>query len=305
MSNSFSEMVEGMQQGTHEWLAYRESHANASEAPAVMGQASFSPKNKRDLTLLRNGTTKKYVNKGMKRGNEREGIVRRYLEEQAREIIGLEDGDEIFPAVFHRNVDGLPMSASLDGFFMSKDGFRVGVEIKVCSKNSPYNVPEGEVCPSVMWQVVHQIVAAELDIVYIATECDGEVSLSSVVRQDCVGEQNKLLAEWLDVWPYIERGDEYPDKSKTEDKGFSALAKRWKQVDSMMRDFKMELDDLKEQMIGYADGSEEVSGEGVRLKLVAGRSTVDYSALDKDIRDSLPKKVGEPYWKITQDKDKT
>lgn len=96
-------------QGTTEWLLHRARHLNASELSAAMGMSSYITRAdfiKQKATGIApevDASTQYRFNKG----HEFEAIARPWAEE----IIG----EELAPVVLAGDVDGLPLSASLDG----------------------------------------------------------------------------------------------------------------------------------------------------------------------------------------------
>lgn len=102
-------------QGSEEWLQHRAKSLNASELAAAMGISSYLTRS--NLIAQKaigfapevDAATQRRFNKG----HEYEAIARPWAEE----IIG----DDIYPCVLAAEVDGLPLSASLDGQTMAGD----------------------------------------------------------------------------------------------------------------------------------------------------------------------------------------
>jgi putative phage-type endonuclease len=101
--------VHDLVQGSAEWLAHRRNHFNASDAPAMLG---ISPYKTRSQLLHEMATgivpdvdagTQKLFNDG------------HTYEAQARPVAELIIDDDLYPQVMSADVDGLPLSASLDG----------------------------------------------------------------------------------------------------------------------------------------------------------------------------------------------
>ena len=108
------QMIE-LQQGTQAWLEHRARHYNASDASAVLGLSRYKTRQQ----LMREKATgivpevDEATQRRFDKGHEFEAIARPWAEE----IIGA----ELFPVVLAGNVDGLPLSASLDGLTMLED----------------------------------------------------------------------------------------------------------------------------------------------------------------------------------------
>ena len=98
-----------LSQGSHEWHTHRQSHYNASDAPAMQGVSSHKSRNK----LLREKHTgiSDDVDAATQRlfddGHKYEAIAR----EWAEELIG----EDLYPVVMADDINGLALSASMDG----------------------------------------------------------------------------------------------------------------------------------------------------------------------------------------------
>lgn len=98
---------------TPEWHNHRASHYNASEAAAMLGLSKY--KTRQDLIREKaTGITQEIddaTQRRFDRGHEIEAIARTFAEE----CLDLDIGEALEPCVFSEDVDGLPLSASLDG----------------------------------------------------------------------------------------------------------------------------------------------------------------------------------------------
>ena len=105
--------AEKLQQGTPEWLAHRSKHFNASDAAAMLGLSKYKTR----AELLREKATgivpevNEHTQRLFDRGHEIEALARTYAEEYLD--IGIDESLE--PMVCAGDVDGLPLSVSLDG----------------------------------------------------------------------------------------------------------------------------------------------------------------------------------------------
>ena len=101
-----------LQQGSEAWHAHRAKHFNASDASAMMGLSPYKTR----AELLREKATgimpevDAATQRRFDRGHEIEALARPIAER----IIG----SELYPVVLSADVDGLPLSASLDGLTM-------------------------------------------------------------------------------------------------------------------------------------------------------------------------------------------
>lgn len=107
--------IHSVTQGTPEWHALRANHFTASEAPAMLGVSKYQTRAKLmqakalGVTEEVNEATQALFN----RGHEAEAMARPIAER----ILG----EELFPATVSKEIDGLPLLASLDGMTMLGD----------------------------------------------------------------------------------------------------------------------------------------------------------------------------------------
>jgi len=101
-------------QGSQEWIDFRSTKFNASDAPAMLGLSSYKTRTqlldeyKTGVTEEIDAATQKLFNDGHR------------FEAMAREIIEEEMDAELYPVVGSLDVFGLPLSASLDGMDMAE-----------------------------------------------------------------------------------------------------------------------------------------------------------------------------------------
>lgn len=102
-------------QGTPEWLAHRRQYYNASDAPAMMGLSPYKSRNDllRERAIGITPEIDEATQARFDRGHEFEAIARPWAEEIVEA--------ELYPVVLSGEVDGLPLSASLDGLTMAGD----------------------------------------------------------------------------------------------------------------------------------------------------------------------------------------
>lgn len=143
-------IIEGMQQGTEEWLKFRQYHVGASDAGTIMNLNPFTSR----LNLWEEKTLgwERKINDNMKRGHK--------MEVPARAEYQLLKGEFFYPMVAESS--HLPwMSASFDG--MTKD-LAKAVEIK-CGRSSHKLAMGGMIPPYYFAQLQHQMYVAELDCI--------------------------------------------------------------------------------------------------------------------------------------------
>lgn len=136
-----------LQQGSLEWQAHRAKHFNASDAAAMLGLSKYKTRGE----LLREKATgivpevDDATQARFDRGHEIEALARPIAEE----IIG----SELYPLVYSADVDGLPLSASLDGITMLED---VTWECKTANNALLDAMVEGGVIPIEYWPQMEQ-----------------------------------------------------------------------------------------------------------------------------------------------------
>ncbi len=96
-------------QGSDEWLKHRYSHLNASDAPAMMGVSSYRTRDEL-LYILKTG-----IHPEIDQHTQARFDLGHKYEAMARPIIERELGEDLFASTVCADVEGLPLSASLDG----------------------------------------------------------------------------------------------------------------------------------------------------------------------------------------------
>ncbi len=102
-------------QGTPAWLAYRQSHFNASDAAAMLGMSPFKTRSQL-MHEMHTGIVPEVDPRTQARfdaGHAAEAAARPLAEEMI--------DDDLFPVVGSLTVDGSPLSASFDGLTMARD----------------------------------------------------------------------------------------------------------------------------------------------------------------------------------------
>lgn len=102
-------------QGSPEWLAYRSTHFNASDAPAMMG---CSPYETRQQLMHR---IKTGITPDVDAATQRRFDAGHAIEEKLRGAAESLIGDDLAPLVGSREIEGLPLSASFDGVTLLHD----------------------------------------------------------------------------------------------------------------------------------------------------------------------------------------
>ena len=179
--------IHHLTQGTAEWHAFRATHRNASEAPAMMGVCAHTSRT--DLLRMKSTGAEREFSDWVQEHIIDEGHA---VEEPAREIAQSIIGQSLYPATVADDDDY--MAASLDG--MTMDG-EVLFEHKSWNKEkAAYMRETGQVPQQHYWQVQQQLVitgAAEL--LFMLSDGTREKMIYVIAKQDPDARET-LLAHW-------------------------------------------------------------------------------------------------------------
>lgn len=133
-------------QGTKEWADFRAKHFTASDAAAMMGMSKYKTR----AELLREKATgiipevDAATQARFDRGHAIEALARPFAEALI--------GEELFPVVLSAEVEGLPLSASLDGLTMAED---IAWECKSMNASLAEALAQGDI-PISYWPQMEQ-----------------------------------------------------------------------------------------------------------------------------------------------------
>lgn len=183
-------------QGTPPWHQHRASHFNASDASAMMGVSKYRSR----ASLLREKATgiAEEVDDAKQslfdRGHAAEELIRPIIEARLSE--------DLYPVTMSCIVDGLPLSASLDGQNLLGDTL---LECKLWNEKLATQVRAGELEPHYYWQLEQQLLVSGAERVIFATG-DGGDRLETLEYVSVPGRAEALIASWkqfeLDVAAY-------------------------------------------------------------------------------------------------------
>jgi putative phage-type endonuclease len=255
-----------LEQGTPEWHDFRSKHIGASEAPVIMGESPWATPIK--LWKERLGLIeKKADNAFMKRGRD--------LESQALEAFNNKMGSNCQPAVFES--DKYPfIAASLDGYDSDQ---KLIVEIKCPGQEDHLTACLGEVPAKYKWQLYQQMYVMGLDAICYASYRDGNIVVVPV--QYNKNYEKTWLSKTIKFWECLENFEEpeaIPSDLKCiETQEWEVLATKYKSANALMKKYKDESDEIKEQLKLIA--GESAQGGGITLVKSLVRGTVDYKAI--------------------------
>jgi putative phage-type endonuclease len=163
-----------LQQGSQEWLDWRESKIAATDASIIMGLNPF----KNVVTLWKEKLSivaAPPANEHMRRGQELEPIARALFIE--------ETGIDVEPLVIESDKYSW-MGASLDGIDATR---KIIVEIKCPSADTHLLAANGGIKPYYEAQMQHQLYASEAEICYYVsynTGCDPKFVVLEITRNE-------------------------------------------------------------------------------------------------------------------------
>ena len=147
-------------QGTPAWHAARARHFCASEAPAMLGVSKYMTRSEL-LAQKKTGITE-----DVSAGKQRLFDSGHEAEAKARPIAECIIGQDLFPMVGVREVDGLPLLASLDGIVMDES---LVWETKLWNESLAQACVAGELEPHYWAQLEHQLIVTQAETVLFTT----------------------------------------------------------------------------------------------------------------------------------------
>lgn len=197
--------IHNVEQGTPEWHKLRAEHFTASQAPAMMNCSPYM--SRRELLDMQKTGAQKEVTEHQQRifdrGHETEAMARVIVE---RDIIG----NELFPVVGTKEVDGLNLLASFDGLTMMMD---IGFEHKLWSETTLAKFSDGKTIddlPEYYWQLEQQLLVSEADYILFVVS-DGTKENMQWMRYEAKPERRaQLIAGWHQFKKDLETHDYTP-----------------------------------------------------------------------------------------------
>ena len=173
-------------QGTLEWDKYRSSHFNASDASAVLGISKYKTRDKVLYEKIHgSGEIDSATQALFNKGHEHEATARPWAEE----IIG----EELYPVVMSEDIDGLPLSASVDGITISNE---VAWEHKMLNKRLVASLSQG-VIPEEYHPQMEQIcmISGAITCLFMASSGDKDTMLHAWYKPN-----KELRAKIIQAW---------------------------------------------------------------------------------------------------------
>jgi len=151
-------------QGSPEWLAYRSTHFNASDTPAMLGVSPYKTRTEL-LHELHTGLSAE-----IDAATQRRFDLGHAAEAAARPLAESEIGEDLYPVVGSLEIDGLPLSASFDGLTMAED---IVWEHKLMNVNLAESLADG-IIPDIYHPQLEQqlMVSGAKKALFMATSAD-------------------------------------------------------------------------------------------------------------------------------------
>ncbi|WP_422461959.1 YqaJ viral recombinase family protein [Endozoicomonas sp. ALB115] len=176
-----------IQQGTPEWLALRQNHFTASEAPAMMGDSPFLNRDQL-LHQKKTGSTpevNEFQQKKFDAGHRAEAEARPLAEK----IVGA----DLFPATGVTIIDGLPLLASFDGLTMMED---LVFEHKLWNEKLVAQIEGEGIEPDYYWQLEQQLLVSGAERVLLVCSDGTSAKLRYVYYESHDHRREALIAGW-------------------------------------------------------------------------------------------------------------
>lgn len=238
-----------LEQGSAEWLEWRQSLRTASETPTVMNVNPHQSQN----ALRKQKTDKKptFVNEAMVRGSNMEPI--------ARAAVGEELGIHLEPRCYEMGLFG----ASLDAFG-ELGGVEVIVEIKCPSSSSSGYWDDLDEKHPTFWQLVHQKLCSGAERTFLYTYDEGRTRL-----QECHITEDHF-SQLIEAWNKFE--------SERTDEAFGDMATEYKSLKRIEKQIKDELSAISKTLKDQG----ECFGFGVAVSTVERKGSLNLQRLEEE-----------------------
>jgi len=270
-----------LEQGSHDWLLFRQNHLGSSDTPVVLGVSPYATR--MDLFNQKVHGYRQDVSSSMRRGHDLEPVARAMVEDEL--------GTFLFPEVYESDEYGF-MSCSLDG--ISPDG-KTMVEIK-CPKRSDHDMALcGKIPDKYVPQLQKQLLVMGLDdMTYFSF--DGQKGASVKVYRD-ESMIRRIVDEEKKFWDSVL--SKTPPTALTSDE--------WVPYALELAEVKKKLAPLEEQEKLLRQKLEEMCADGdlvyenLRFTSYLAKGAVDYGAIPnlREIDLELYRKPAQRRYKFT------
>lgn len=280
-----------LQQGTPEWLAWRQMHMTASDAGAMLGISEYT---KRDELLRGKKTGWRKEVSGFQKNLYQDGHD---MENKARMLLELEYGT-LYPAIAtHDDYEWL--AASFDGITLDET---LIFEHKMWSKKRSELAAEKKLLPMDYAQVQQQLLVSGAEKCLFVVS-DGTLENREIVEVTPDAEkQAEIIAGWEQFMEDL-KTYEAPMELERNDKDWQVLAFDLQEAKRLKDEADARYKEISQRAIDIATecNAAKIAGFGVTVSRVNGRLSTDYKALIKDYGVDVSKyqKTGNPSYRIT------
>lgn len=180
-------VIHDVRQGTPEWEALRAGRFTASQAPAMMGASLYMSRSQLLEELV---TGKREIVTPAKQALFDRGHA---AEAAALPNAEAELGMDLYPVTVTREVDGLPLLASVDGASICMS---LLWENKLRNAALAGQIERGELEPHYYWQLEHQLLTTGASaVLFTAATDDGDIS-AHMTYLSCPERREMLVRGW-------------------------------------------------------------------------------------------------------------
>lgn len=261
-----------LDQGSPDWHKHRAAHANASEAPTIMGVSPWEPDTWFKLWQMKSGRAalSKALPPFLQRGLD--------MEDEARAAYEKSTGNIMQPVVMGK---WGWISASLDGVSFYGDTL---LEIKCPAEGEDSKAWQetlaGALPEHYYWQVQHQLYVSGAQVAHLWL-FDGDDGLLTEVLPDRKN-QGRLLHAWRKFWTYLVTDTPPPliekDSLVREDEAWGAAAGAYRLAKGELQQAEHRAEKARQKLIGLARHP-KVTGAGVTVSKYWQEGRVNYAAI--------------------------
>ncbi|KKK73614.1 hypothetical protein LCGC14_2892080, partial [marine sediment metagenome] len=178
-----------VRQGSDEWLEAKFPCFGGSEAASMMAAPGAHHTRDELLAFKATGVSKEYsdfVLRLFEDGHKTEKKARKLLEKKL--------GQDLFPSVFTRNVDGLPLLSSVDGVTMPGDTI---FEHKIWNEKRADRIRKKKLEPQDYWQLEHELLVTDAELVIYMCSDGTKKKRVKMKYRPVEGRREQLIAGWL------------------------------------------------------------------------------------------------------------
>lgn len=258
------------EQGSLEWLEFRQDKIGSSSVSAIMGKSPWDTPYSLYQSMV-TGSSKKMTS-AMQRGKDEEPKALAWINDKLYM--------QFEPCVI-QSVERPYMIASLDGFF--SDGINwTGCEIKTPGREDHLVAVEGKIPEKYMCQLQHQMYVSGCSRwIYVSWTGDPETSKYLWVERN-----EKMIEEQLEAcdafYSNFVKGiaPKMSEKDWNERRDLEDLAIDYKMIDAKIQSLVQQKEEIKTKILENLNGMERVRiGELLKIQKITSRGSIDYASI--------------------------